>query len=156
MSNENQGESSKALVAAAALLVVLVGGWFFVVSPMLNTDTPVETDWNVQTSANGLYEVTATPSLDPIPLNETHDWTLHIETAAGVVVENAAIVVSGSMPAHGHGLPTQPEFAEYLGSGDYKIEGMHFQMPGEWEVDFVINDANSASDTVKFTFTTTE
>ena len=156
MSNAPEGGSSKALIAAAAVLFVLVGGWFFVVSPMLNSPQTAD-DWNVQTSSNGLYTVTATPSLDPISLNETHDWTIHIENSAGQIVENATISVSGNMPAHGHGLENQPQFTGYLGNGDYRVEGMFFQMPGEWEVNLVISDeSNTESDTVQFSFSVSQ
>jgi hypothetical protein len=70
-----------------------------------------------------------------------------VETAAGEVVESAVITVDGGMPAHNHGLPTAPEVTGYLCNGDYLVEGMMFQMPGHWQVNFVIN-AGGQSDSV--------
>jgi hypothetical protein len=57
--------------------------------------------------------------------------------------------VDGGMPQHGHGLPTNPEVTEYLGNGDYLVEGMRFQMTGFWEVRFVINSGEN-SDSITF------
>jgi len=38
---------------------------------------------------------------------------------------------------------------EYLGNGDYLVEGLKFQMGGWWVMDFVIT-AEGQSDTVQF------
>jgi cytochrome c peroxidase len=36
------------------------------------------------------------------------------------------------MPSHGHGLPTRPEVTAHLDEGRYRIEGLRFNMPGDW------------------------
>ncbi|HET9539438.1 MAG TPA: FixH family protein, partial [Candidatus Limnocylindria bacterium] len=61
-------------------------------------------------------------SSDPAvpPINMVHQWILHIVTADGTPVEGATITVGGDMPAHGHGMPTQPEVTADLGGGDYR------------------------------------
>jgi hypothetical protein len=74
---------------------------------------------------------------------------LHVETPDGQPVENASVLVEGGMPQHGHGLPTNPQVTEYLGNGDYLVEGMRFQMTGFWEVKFVINSGEQ-SDSITF------
>jgi hypothetical protein len=56
------------------------------------------------------------------------------------------------MPQHGHGLPTAPQVTEYLGNGDYLVEGMKFQMGGWWEVRFNIT-AGDLNDTITFNLT---
>jgi hypothetical protein len=91
------------------------------------------------TSESGLYRVGYTSELDPITINEIHAWTLHVETADGEPVANADIEISGGMPAHNHGLPTRPRVTEYLGRGDYRVEGMRFHMRGDWEISVTIN-----------------
>jgi hypothetical protein len=53
------------------------------------------------------------------------------------------------MPQHGHGMPTRPEVTEELGNGDYRVEGMRFQMGGWWLIEFTI-DAGDGQDTVSF------
>jgi hypothetical protein len=87
--------------------------------------------------------------LDPIAINQIHNWTLHVETADGQPVENAEITVDGGMPQHDHGLPTAPQVTQDLGNGDYLVEGLRFHMDGWWEIMFVIESA-SQSDGVTF------
>jgi hypothetical protein len=53
------------------------------------------------------------------------------------------------MPAHGHGLPTQPYLREALGNGRYVVDGMKFNMGGYWVVDIGIN-AGQTHDDVRF------
>ena len=91
-------------------------------------------------SDQGSYHVSFTSETQPIPMNQIHQWTLHVETADGQPVENAAITVGGGMPEHGHGLPTVPQVTEYLGDGNYQVQGMKFQMGGWWVVTFSIDD----------------
>lgn len=74
---------------------------------------------------------------------------MHVETPEGEPVESATVLVDGDMPQHGHGLPTQPLVTEYLGHGDYLVEGMKFQMDGWWVIDFTI-EANGQRDVVHF------
>ena len=100
-------------------------------------------------SDNGLFRVSYVSSEDIIPVNQMHQWTLHIETVDGELVEDAIITVDGDMPEHGHGLPTRPQVTEYLGNGDYLVEGMKFQMGGWWVMDFTIA-TNGHTDAVHF------
>ena len=97
---------------------------------------------------NGAFQVSYA-SEESIAINQIHTWTLHVETADGQPVENATITVDGGMPQHGHGLPTAPQVTEYLGDGDYLVEGMKFQMGGWWEVKFNIT-ASDVTDTITF------
>ncbi len=103
-------------------------------------------------SEKGSYKVTFSPLSDPIPVNKVHSWRLHIEDARAQALADANIVVDGGMPEHGHGLPTAPRVTQNLGSGDYLVEGLKFQMRGWWVVRFTISSASSggATDTVTF------
>ena len=123
--------------------------------PMMTLMNPAPKDLNFATNRkteNGLFNVSFTSNPSPTPLNQIHTWTLHVETPDGKLVENAKISVDGGMPQHGHGLPTSPQVTQYLGSGNYRVEGMKFQMNGWWEVKFVINNGNS-QDRVVFNLT---
>lgn len=100
-------------------------------------------------SDNGLFRVSYVSSQNIIPVNQMHQWTLHVETVDGELVENATITVDGDMPEHGHGMPTRPQVTKYLGNGDYLVEGMKFQMGGWWVMDFTIT-VNSDTDAVHF------
>lgn len=111
-------------------------------APPAGLDTSILTDQE-------LFRVSYSSNEEPLPLNQIHSWTLHVETADGQPVESAEISIDGGMPQHGHGLPTRPQVTENLGGGDYLVEGMKFQMPGWWEVRFDIS-AGGQSDTVTF------
>jgi hypothetical protein len=117
---------------------------------MMNSVPPDDLDTaTTRTSDNGFYQVSFTSELDPLAINQMHSWILHVETADGEPVEDAVITVDGGMPQHGHGLPTQPQVTENLGGGDYRVEGLRFQMGGWWEVSFAI-DAAANPDSVTF------
>jgi hypothetical protein len=102
-------------------------------------------------SAGGLFHGSVSSTPTPPPVNEMHTWTLHLEDDEGHALEEAEIAVDGDMPSHGHGMPTQPRVTEYLGDGNYLVEGMQFQMGGEWYVEFTIT-ADGATDTLRFDF----
>ena len=113
------------------------------------TPTPGLDFSTTRLSDNSLFRVSYVSSQDMVPVNKIHQWTLHVETADGQLVENATITVDGDMPEHGHGLPTRPQVTEYLGNGDYLVEGVKFQMGGWWVMDFTIT-ADSLTDAVHF------
>lgn len=100
-------------------------------------------------SVAGLYRATVEPHGDSIPKGKLHRWNLHLETAAGAPVTGAAISIDGGMPQHGHGLPTKPQVTRELGSGDYLVEGMKFNMGGWWVVKFHVAAA-AGRDSIAF------
>ena len=104
-----------------------------------------------QETENGLFRVSAVSQLDPVVINETHAWTLHVETADGSPVADAEIAIDGGMPEHNHGFPTAPRVTENLGEGDYLLEGMRFNMGGVWVLTLEISTGGQ-SDTVNFEF----
>lgn len=93
------------------------------------------------TSAAGLYRVELRGLPDPVPLNRMHEWIVHVETGEGVPVTGASISMMGGMPIHDHGLPTVPRVTAELGGGDYRLEGVRFQMGGRWVVELVVDGA---------------
>jgi len=135
-----------ALVAAVALAGI-GGATLLLRGP---APTPAGT---VVPSAHGVFRVSYDTSLHPIPINTMHTWTVHLADANGRPVTDATIQISGDMPGHGHGLPTAPR-ARSLGGGDYALEGMQFQMSGDWYVDLEIEAAGKA-DTLRIDFTIT-
>lgn len=141
------------LLTSLLIMVMLVGGCAVpsaTPAMQMSSNPPADADYRTtRTSENDLFQVTYSPSLDPILINELHQWTLHVETAEGVPVNDAVIAVSGGMPEHNHGMPTEPKVTESLGNGDYRVEGMQFQMGGWWTITFVI-DAAGQQDSVTF------
>ena len=103
----------------------------------------------VGTSADGLYRVELRNLPEPVPLNRMHEWIVHVEAADGTPVTGASIAMDGGMPIHDHGLPTAPRVTAELGGGDYRLEGVRFQMPGHWVVELAI-DAAPGTDSVAF------
>lgn len=136
-------------------LVLLLSLMFMVgcAGPMgthMSSTPPADLDYSAtRTGDNGVFRATYTSDADQVPINELHAWRLHIETADGAPVENAVITVSGDMPEHGHGMPTKPQVTAELGGGDYRVEGMQFQMGGWWTMIFDI-EAGGQTDRVTF------
>ncbi len=89
---------------------------------------------DVWQSSGGSFVVSYSSEIMPVPINQIHQWVLHIENTAGQPVENAELVITGGMPEHDHGMPTSPVVTEYLGDGNFLVEGMRFHMMGYWEI----------------------
>jgi len=98
---------------------------------------------------NGTFRVSYTSMVEPIPINRIHAWKLLVKDADGRPVTGATISLDGDMPQHGHGLPTEPEVTEDLGSGEYLVEGVKFSMPGWWVMNFTVR-AGDRDDGVAF------
>lgn len=140
------------VLVGLALLMPTIGPRFLHPMMMGNDSSGFSVDKDTSTTGlteQGLFRVSYTSDKNPLPLNQIHSWKLHIETADGQPVDNAQISVDGGMPQHGHGLPTRPQVTDNLGGGDYRMEGVRFQMLGWWEVRLTIN-ANGQSDSITF------
>ncbi|MDZ7812422.1 MAG: FixH family protein [Ideonella sp.] len=81
-----------------------------------------------------------------VPLNRLHRWRLLVSDLNGQPVSGAKIAVTGHMPGHVHGLPTQPRVTQALAPGVYLVEGLKFQMEGWWVMQFDIQGADSPQD----------
>ena len=139
------------LLILAVTCIVAAGGMVM----KMNT-VPDELDTSTSlVSENGLFRVSYSIPDEPRPIKTMQSWILHVETPDGLPVENAQINVDGDMPQHGHGLPTRPQMTEYLGNGDYKVEGLKFHMQGWWIVEFDIA-AQDKSDHVTFNLVLTQ
>lgn len=73
-----------------------------------------------------------------LTINEIQSWVLRVTDSDGAAIAGAEIVVTGGMPEHDHGLPTQPRVTKELGDGNYRLDGMRFHMAGFWELAVVI------------------
>ncbi|MGI9249541.1 MAG: FixH family protein [Woeseiaceae bacterium] len=93
---------------------------------------------------DGLRLSYSTPA-GPPEINSIHSWILHVKSAEGVPVENARIDVSGGMPEHDHGLPTNPRVTRELGDGDYQLDGVRFHMHGYWEIEVTVTTDEGTS-----------
>ena len=102
-------------------------------------------------ASKGLFSVAYKTDMGSLPLNKIHAWTITVTDAQGKPVTDAEISIDGGMPAHGHGLPTQPEVTKNLGDGSYLVEGVKFSMPGEWVMTFTVKSGGK-EDTVVLEF----
>jgi len=93
-------------------------------------------------SEKGLYVVTLESSRQPVPVGKIHSWLVHIKKADGSILEKGKLTVNGGMPLHKHGFPTVPRVKQYLGNGNYKVEGVKFGMRGDWEMRFIIKTSD--------------
>jgi hypothetical protein len=72
--------------------------------------------------------------LSPLQINKIHGWQIVVRAADGEPVSGAEISVSGGMPEHDHGIPTQPRITRQLEPGVYLLKGVRFHMPGKWQL----------------------
>jgi hypothetical protein len=105
----------------------------------------------IKTSNENIFEVMIYPKDGDKIIGQYHDWIIHIEDIDGKIVDDARLGISGGMQAHGHGLPSKPLVTNYLGDGNYLIEGMLFNMSGNWTLQFLIQTP-TARDIVRFDF----
>jgi hypothetical protein len=141
------------VIAGFILLMPVIGPRFLHPMMMGSESAPASLDTaTTRPTDNGLFNVSWRSDTDDVPLNQMHTWTLTVTTPDGAPVENAEIIVDGGMPQHGHGLPTSPQVTEYLGNGEYRVEGLRFQMTGWWEVKFNIT-ADGQTDSITFNLT---
>lgn len=78
------------------------------------------------------------------------EWLLTLVDQQNDSVFPAQIKIDGGMPSHGYDLPTQPRVTEYAGEGKYVIEGLKFNITGEW---LMVFDVTSTEDRDKIRFT---
>ncbi len=94
------------------------------------------------TSQKQHFKVSLALESEPsLPIGQYHTWLLTLRDAKQSALHPATISIVGGMPGHGHGLPTQPQVTDHLGKGVYRIEGLKFHMPGEWQLRFDITAA---------------
>lgn len=79
-----------------------------------------------------------TSQLQPLTINQMHNWIINLQDTDGNPITGATIKVDGGMAAHDHGLATAPRVTDYLGEGSYLLQGMRFHMPGEWQLELTI------------------
>jgi cytochrome c5 len=71
-------------------------------------------------------------------------WDVKVTGKDGRPAE-VSLSVRGGMPAHGHGLPSKP-VVRRVGPGAFTVEGLMFNMPGEWVVQFDLHTNGATSD----------
>ena len=104
-------------------------------------------------SDHGRFQVQIASDSLPIPMNRIHTWTLRVADPDGRPINGTNVAVTGGMPEHGHGLPTQPRVVSTEASGFYTVMGMRFSMTGWWVLNLDIRTPDGRADTVTFNIT---
>ncbi|MEX2130624.1 MAG: FixH family protein [Pseudohongiellaceae bacterium] len=104
----------------------------------------------IGTSQPGGLSVSMESRMVPLAINQMHAWVIGLSDSSGRPLGNAEITVTGGMPVHNHGLPTEPMVTQSLGEGSYLLEGMRFHMHGLWELRIQIM-LGTVQETVNFT-----
>lgn len=85
-------------------------------------------------SSSGGLKIEIYSSLSPLLINQIHSWHIRLLDPSAQPVAVEQLSVTGGMPEHDHGLPTQPQVTTRLDNGDYLLEGVRFHMPGKWQL----------------------
>src|SRR5688572_17180315 len=96
------------LLATGGALALLGTGAFAVTASRGPGDPVPPPPPRTRRSRLGTFVATIAPERDPIPVNQIHAWQLRLATPDGKPLEDAGIEVDGRMPAHSHGMATQP------------------------------------------------
>jgi hypothetical protein len=116
--------------------------------PASESGTGSGTAWSA-TSDSGRLVGTLAPESGAVQVGAFQTWVLALRTAGGAPVAGAALAITGGMPLHGHGLPTQPAAREELPGGRYRIEGMKLNMHGAWVIEVLVRTA-AGQDRLRF------
>jgi hypothetical protein len=67
----------------------------------------------------------------------TEEWSVVVTNERGIPLKDCQVAFDGTMPEHGHGLPTAPRVSASPEAGRYRVEGVRFSMGGYWQLDVV-------------------
>ncbi len=109
-----------------------------------------EASWHQQSSGGNFFVKLHPP--EPIVIGRFQSWQMTVLDKNQQPVYPLKVHVSGGMEAHGHGLPTAPKVTRYLGEGRYLIEGVQFNMAGEWLLKLLL-ESEQTREQVDFEFT---
>lgn len=81
---------------------------------------------------------------DPAPVPVGRLFALEVAVCPRVASGPApTLAVDARMPGHGHGMNYKPS-VKPAGEGRYRVEGMMFHMPGQWELVFEVREGGRA------------
>jgi hypothetical protein len=133
---------AQCLIAQASLAVLVVMGLSLTACGDKADTAPSQQLVLNGTTAKNIYVISMHPSSGAASVNQIHTWKITLANAKGKPVSKAQIEVSGGMPQHNHGFPTQPKVTKEVAPGSYLLEGMKFSMSGWWQIKFNIEAAD--------------
>lgn len=93
--------------------------------------TASEPVWRAS-AADSALEATLSPEAGSVRIGQYQNWLLQLSGTALDPNGTTLLRITGGMPEHGHGLPTRPQFSATTTPGQYRIEGLRFNMQGNW------------------------
>ncbi len=138
------------ILSQVALALTLAGCDEALAMGSIDIKPPAQSEFGFgpRSSAQRVYTAKLEPR-EPLRMWRLQTVPVRVLDAKGNPVDDAKISISGGMPEHRHGLPTQPRVTKSLGGGVYEIEGVRFSMGGWWELKLVIESA-AGNDSVTF------
>ena len=106
-------------------------------------DTSSQPDLEASTDSGVSIQVFS--QLSPFQINQMHSWTIRLLDSDNSPLTGASIEVTGGMPDHDHGLPTQPQITDEVDEGVYLLEGVRFHMQGRWEITITVRSGGEES-----------
>ena len=94
-------------------------------------------------SHNRAYRASMIPSPDPIERNGSLTLTVQIRTAVDTPVEGAFLGLESWMPDNESVRVERPRAIVELGRGFYRVEGLHLDSPGWWNLKLQISAAGN-------------
>ena len=117
----------------------------------VNVPEPVEPDYATEKmSVNGVYNISYRSVGGAIRVGRIHCWELTISYANGQPVNDARVLLSGTMPADGYSLSAAPMATRAGFSGLYRVEDLLFNMPGRWTVTIEVMADHGMPDRASF------
>jgi len=99
-------------------------------------------------SEQGFYSIDVQCAANPVKVGK-NNMTVTINDAKSLKPFEKKLIVEVIpwMPTHEHG-SSDIASVTYLGKGQYRVEGINFTMPGEWDVYFKIREGNKEDSAV--------
>lgn len=140
--------------AAGAVLTLGSAAWLLAqnesgqAAPALVASGPTSTLTTPRLTQSGRLKIVVEPSVQPVAVGVTHEWLVGVSDVAGTPAIDCKVRVDGTMPAHGHGLPTAPRVTGREG-GTYRVEGVRFSMPGLWRMAVSVAACGGSAETAR-------
>lgn len=86
----------------------------------------------------GTFKVSVAGQAATLQQNKLETLTIMVTRSGGQAVIDAKMSVSGKARDVKRQLPTEPQVTKHLGGGKYLVEGLRFNMAGNWLLEFDI------------------
>lgn len=103
-------------------------------------------------SKSGSLVTASFVSADPAPpIKGDNTWVLAFSDDGGAPIDDLEIVVTPTMPDHGHGTPVEAIVTPTTNPGEYSISPVNLFMAGYWEVALDVTSGED-QDSITFSF----